>query len=164
MSRESIDSHERDLRLQAAIESEGLGPSVWRERDCITLAQAVIRALSPVCQGGRGRAPVFGLPAWIEGLTEQETILRMQREHGSMRKGWIELLDAEPLLRRVETGRLPAPGMIALTPARGFGIDRESAAARGPLLGVIGPDCALWVRTHEGLRRAHPAAALWEVA
>lgn len=53
--------------------------------------------------------------------------------------------------------------MIALTPARGFELDCALAPPRGPLLGVIGPDCALWVRAHDGLRRAHPVSEMWGV-
>ena len=151
-----MSNHERDLRLRNAMEREGLGPSAWRERDCVTLLRAVIREVS-------GQEPAFDLPAWTDGLGEQEAILRAAREHGTLRKGWLELLDGEPLLRRVPRGTLPAPGMVGLTAARGFELDRAAAPGHGPLAGVIGPDCALWVRTHEGLRRAYPVADMWEV-
>ena len=152
-----------------------------RERDCITLVRAIIRELS-------GREPIFELPAWADGLTEEETIRRAPREgrrssscppgpslteeetirrapreHGTLRQGWIELLDGEPRLRRVSKATLPASGMIALTSVRGLAVDRAEAPVRGPLLGVIGPDCALWVRSHEGLSRAWPVADRWEV-
>ena len=150
------ESHERDLRLRSVMEREGLGPSLWRERDCITLVRAIIRELS-------GREPIFELPAWADGLTEEETIRRAPREHGMLRQGWIELLDGEPRLRRVSKATLPASGMIALTSVRGLAVDRAEAPVRGPLLGVIGPDCALWVRSHEGLSRAWPVADRWEV-
>ncbi len=130
------ESHEHDLRLRSVMEREGLGPSLWRERDCITLVRAVIRELS-------GREPIFELPAWADGLTEEETIRRAPREHGTLRQGWIELLDGEPRLRRVSKATLPASGMIALTSVRGLAVDRAEAPVRGPLLGVIGPDCAL---------------------
>lgn len=151
-----MSNHERDLRLRKVMEREGLGPSAWREHDCITLVRAVIRELS-------GQEPAFDLPGWADGLGEQEAILRAPREHGTLRKGWIELLDGEPLLRRVGKPALPKPGMVGLTRVKGLGIDRAPTPGRGPLVGVIGPDCALWVRTHDGLRRAYPAAYLWEV-
>ena len=150
------DVHERDLRLRAVLEREGLGPSVWRKRDCITLVRAVIRELS-------GSEPALDLPGWAEGLGEQEAIRRAPREHGSLRNCWLGMLRNEPLLRRLSKATLPSPGMIALTPVRGFEINHAPAAIRGPLLGVIGPDCALWTRTHEGLARVHPAADMWEV-
>ena len=60
------------------MEREGLGASVWRERDCISLVRAVIREMS-------GSEPVFALPDWTDGLDEQEAILRAPREHGSLR-------------------------------------------------------------------------------
>ena len=151
------DVHERNLRLREVLEREGLGPSVWRERDCITLVRAVIRELS-------GREPTFDLPAWADGLEEQEAILRAPREHGTLRRCWLAMLSAEPLLRRAGKSELLAPGMIGLTPAKGFALDLAPKPIHGPLLGVIGPDCALWVRTHDGLRRAHPVTDMWEVA
>ena len=150
------DNHERRLRLRKAMEREGLGASVWRERDCISLVRAVIREMS-------GSEPVFALPDWTDGLDEQEAILRAPREHGSLRAVLIGMLEAEPLLKRVESRALPAPGMIGLTPAKGFHVERCEDSAHGPFLGVVGPDCALWLRTHDGLRRAHPIAELWEV-
>lgn len=150
------DTHERDLRLRNVMEREGLGPSKWRERDCITFVRAVIRELS-------GQEPTFNLPAWTETLGEQEVILRAPREHGAIRRGWLELLNAEPLLRRVNKGELPRPGMIGLTPAKGFGVDQVVAPARGPLIGVVGPDCAFWTRMHDGLKRAYPIVDYWEV-
>ncbi len=144
-------------RLRDAMEREGLGPSVWRRRDCITLVRSVIRELS-------GQEPTFDLPAWAQGLEEQEVIRRAPRHHGTLRRGWLQQLGKEPLLRPLPRRTLPAPGMIALTTVKGFEVAPGATPARGPLLGVIGPDCALWVRTHEGLRRAHPVAGLWEIA
>ena len=148
---------ERNRRLRDVMEREGTGPSIWRERDCITLIQAVIRELS-------GQEPVFGLPAWAEGLSEQKAIRRAAREHGTLRQCWLDLLAAEPLLIPVSAGGASAPGRIGLTPVKAFTLDRSTAPTRGPLIGVVGPDCALWIRTHQGLCRAHPAAAFWEVS
>ena len=150
------NNHERRLRLRRAMEREGLGPSVWGERDCISLVRAVIREMS-------GSEPVLALPGWTDGLDEQEAILRAPREHGSLRAVLIGMLEAEPLLKRVEKRVLPAPGMIGLTPAKGFHVERCEDPAHGPFLGVVGPDCALWLRTHDRLRRAHPIAELWEI-
>ena len=144
-------------RVRDVLEREGLEPSRWRERDCITLARAMIRELS------RSK-PAFDLPGWAEGLTEQEAIRRAPREHGSVRNCWLQMFKKEPLLKRLKRGTIPSPGMIALTPARGFEINHTPARIRGPLVGVIGPDCALWTKTHQGLARAHPIADLWEVA
>ncbi len=150
------DVHECNLRLREVLEREGLGPSVWRERDCITLVRAVIRELS-------GREPTFDLPAWADGLTEQEAIRRAPRKHGSVRNCWLQMFKKEPLLKPLKRGTLPAPGMIALTLVRGLEINHGPAPIHGPLVGVVGPDCALWTRTHEGLARAHPISDLWEV-
>lgn len=150
------DSHERALRLREVLEREGLGPSRWRERDCITLVRAVIRELS-------GSEPDFDLPEWATGLSEAETIRRASQHYGTLRRGWVQLLDAEPLLRRVAPGSQSEPGAIALTPARGISLDGVPTSIRGPLIGVIGPECAFWIRTSEGLRRARPVAELWEV-
>ena len=144
-------------RVRDVLEREGLEPSRWRERDCITLARAMIRELS------RSK-PAFDLPGWAEGLTEREAIRRAPREHGSVRNCWLQMFKKEPLLKRLKRGTIPSPGMIALTPARGFEINHTPARIRGPLVGVIGPDCALWTKTHQGLARAHPIADLWEVA
>ena len=143
-------------RVRDVLEREGLGPSRWRERDCITLARAMIRELS-------GSKPAFDLPGWAEGLTEREAIRRAPREHGSVRNCWLQMLSSEPLLKRLKRGTIPSPGMIALTPARGFEINHAPSLIRGPLIGVIGPDCVLWGRSNEGLARLHPIADLWEV-
>ena len=109
----------------------------------MTLVRAVIRELS-------GREPVFDLPAWADGLGEHETILRAFEEYGSLREGWRLLLDQEPLLRRF--AGTPKPGLIALSQKIEFAV-----------VGVIGTDCALWVRTHEGLKREPVSADIWEV-
>ena len=71
------------------------------------------------------------------------------------------MIEAEPLLRKVKRGTTPSPGMVGLTTVE-YHID-ATATAKGPLLGVFGPDCALWVRTHKGLRRAWPVLDKWEV-
>ena len=153
----AMSDHERKLRLRAVLEREGLGPSIWRKRDCITLVRAVIRELS-------GQESVFDLPPWAKGMNEQEAIRRAPREHGSVRNCWLEMFKKEPLLRRVKRGTLPSPGMIALTPVRGLEINHAPVAIRGPLVGVIGPGCALWTKIHEGLARVHPISDMWEVA
>ena len=137
-------------RLLDIMDREGRGPSRWRERDCVTFVRAVIRELS-------GREPHFDLPAWAAGLSAGETIVRAFDEYGSIRAGWRILLDQEPLLTRVSG--TPKPGMIALSQEIGFAADRCYA-----LLGVIGTDCALWVRTHEGLKREPVSADKWEVS
>ncbi len=151
----SVDQ-ERNRRLRDVMEREGTGPSIWRERDCITLIRSVIREFS-------GREPAFGLPAWAEGLTEEQVIRRAPREHGSARRCWLDMIGAEPLLSPVARRSAPSPGMIGLTPVKDFELDRAGTPTRGPMIGVVGPDCALWVRTHQGLCRAYPVADLWEV-
>lgn len=75
------NTHKLKRRLREAMDREGLGPSKWRKRDCVTLVRAVIRELS-------GSEPVFDLPAWADGMSEQEAIRRAPREHGTLRKGW----------------------------------------------------------------------------
>lgn len=149
-------TQERNRRLRAVMEGEGLGPSKWRQRDCITLIRAIVRELS-------GQEPTFDLPDKGRGLTEEEVFLRAPREYGSLHKAWVALLEGEPLLKRASRKTLGSPGMIGLTPVRGFGMEGAAIPTRGPLIGVIGPDCALWVRTHHGLSRAWPVAQLWEV-
>lgn len=151
-----VDAQERNRLLREVMEREGLGPSVWREKDCITLVRSVIRELS-------GSEPVFDLPEWAEGLDEQATIRHAPREHGTLRQGWLKMLENEPLLRHVVEHPRPVPGRIGLTPVKDIELDGATKPLGGPLIGVVGPDCALWVRMHEGLRRAHPVADLWEV-
>ncbi len=153
---EALSAHARKLRLREILEREGLGPSRWGERDCLTLARAAIGELS-------GVETSLALPAWAAGLSERQAILRAPRVHGSLRAAWLALLAAEPLLRRLPAGTPRRPGMLALTPAKGFTVGGLAPVEPGPMLGVIGPECALWVRAREGLRRADPAAELWEV-
>lgn len=149
-----MTDYERNLKIRDILNDEGTGSSVWGVRDCITLVRAAIRALS-------GQEPSFRLPDWADGLGEQQVIERAPGEHGSVRKGWLHVIDAEPLLRKVKRGTAPSPGMIGLTTVE-YHIDATSTA-KGPLLGVFGPDGALWVRTHKGLRRAWPVLDKWEV-
>ena len=59
----------RTRQVRVVLEREGIGPSVWGSRDCITLVRALIRELS-------GREPLFDRPIWAEGMTEREAILR----------------------------------------------------------------------------------------
>ena len=149
------NTHERNLRLRDVLEREGIGPSKWRQRDCITLVRAVIRELS-------GQEPKFTLPAWAEDLSEKETLRQAPRHYGTLRQGWIDLLEGEPLLHRLPEGVLPSPGMIALTPVRDFEVE-GAASVRGPWVGVIAPTCELLVRTPNGLASAWPIADLWEI-
>ena len=148
-------TQERNRRLRAVLEREGLGASKWRQRDCITLVRAVIRELSD-------QEPTFDLPSKAKGLSEKEVILRAPREYGSLRKAWVALMEGEPLLSRLPKGTLPRPGMIGLTPVRGFEME-GGTWSRGPLLGVIAPTCQLLVRTPQGLASASPVAEMWEV-
>ena len=67
----------RARQVRAVLEREGIGPSVWGERDCITLVRSMIRELS-------GHEPTFDRPAWAEEMTEREAILYAPREYGSL--------------------------------------------------------------------------------
>ena len=131
----------RARQVRTVLEREGIGPSVWCGRDCITLVRALIRELS-------GCEPVFDRPPWAEGMTEREAILHAPRECGSLGACLTALLDADPLLC-ARTGPLE-PGMIVLD-------------AKGRLA-VVGPDYEIWARTATGLVRvASPPALGWEI-
>ena len=120
----------RARQVRAVLEREGIGPSVWGERDCITLVRSMIRELS-------GSEPLFDRPAWAESMTDHEAILQAPREHGSLSNCLALLLDYDSLLKRKD-GPLE-PGMIVLD-ARGW-------------LGVVGPDYEIWRRTATGLEK-----------
>ena len=120
----------RARQVRAVLEREGIGPSVWGERDCITLVRSMIRELS-------GREPTFDRPIWADGLTEREAILHAPREYGSLGACLTALLDADPLLCAC-TGPLE-PGMIVLD-AKGW-------------LAVVGPDYEIWRRTATSLEK-----------
>ena len=122
----------RASQVRAVLEREGIGPSVWGERDCITLVRSMIRELSV------GREPLFDRPAWSEGMTEREAILQAPRECGSLWSCLAALLDADPSLHS-RTSRELEPGLIVLD-ARGW-------------LGVVGSDYQIWRRTATGLER-----------
>ena len=130
-------------------------------RDCFTLLRETIKALS-------GQEPGALLPEWAHDLTEIETKRRAPKVYGTLRKGWIEVLDNEPLLKRAVNypldthgSALPECGMIGMTGIKAH-ID-PGDPVRGPLVGVIGPDCGLWVRTNRGIRKAWSISELWEV-
>ena len=132
----------RARQVRAVLEREGIGPSVWCERDCITLVRALIRKLS-------GHEPLFDRPIWADGLTEREAILQAPREYGSLGACLTALLDADPLLC-ARTGPLE-PGMIVLD-GRGW-------------LGVVGSDYEIWRRTATGLERVvEPPVHAWDIS
>ena len=131
----------RARQVQAVLEREGIGPSVWGERDCITLVRSMIRELS-------GGEPTFDRPKWTAGMTERETILRAPREYGSLIEGWTGLLDADPLLKRSDAPL--KPGMVMVL--------------QSGWLGVLGQDYEIWARADGGLVRvASPPALVWEI-
>lgn len=138
----------RARQVRAVLEREGIGPSVWGERDCITLVRSMIRELS-------GGEPTFDRPKWAEERTERDAILHAPREYGSVMKCWAELLDADPLLKRSD-GPLK-PGMVIVL--------------QSGWLAVVGQDYEIWVRTTTGLSRVssggdHGAsfvALVWEI-
>ena len=132
----------RARQVRAVLEREGIGPSVWGERDCITLARALIRELS-------GCEPAFDRPPWAEGMTEREAILHAPRECGSLGACLTSMLDADPLLC-TRTGPLE-PGMIVLD-------------AKGRLA-VVGPDYEIWRRTATSLERVvEPPVHAWVIS
>ena len=132
----------RARQVRAVLEREGVGPSVWCKRDCITLVRSMIRELSI------GREPLFDRPAWANGMTERDAILHAPRECGSLAACLTALLDADPSLCG-RTGPLE-PGMIVLN-ARGW-------------LGVVGSDYQIWRRTATGLERiVEPPVRAWTI-
>ena len=128
--------------MQAVLEREGIGPSVWGTRDRITLVRALIRELS-------GGEPTFDRPTWAKGMTERVAILRAPREYGSVIKGWTGLLDADPLLKRSDGPLKPGNGGSARNPA-GWP--------------SVGQDYEIWARSATGLVRVvSPPALVWEI-
>ena len=123
------------------LEREGIGPSVWGERDCITLVRSMIRELS-------GGEPTFDRPKWSEGKTERDVILHAPRVYGSLIEGWACLLDADPLLKRTD-GPI-RPGDVLLL--------------KSGWLAVLGQDYEIWLRTAAGLTRASSESEVaWEI-
>ena len=131
----------RSRQVRTVLEREGIGPSVWCERDCITLVRALIRALS-------GGEPTFDRPKWTAGMTEREAILHAPHEGKSLFKCLSGLLDSDPLLKRKD-GPLE-PGNVLLLGA-GW-------------LAVVGQDYEIWVRTASGLSRVPGKPVIvWEI-
>ena len=120
----------REQTIRQVLEREGVGPSTWGSRDCITLVRAFIRELS-------GREPVFDRPNWAIDMTEREAILEAPIESGTLAACLTTLLDSDPMLRRATL--LLKPGMIVLD-GRGW-------------LGVVGPEYEIWRRIATGLER-----------
>ena len=131
----------RASQVRAVLEREGIGPSVWGERDCITLVRSMIRELS-------GGEPVFDRPAWAEGMTEREAILHAPRECGSLFKCLADLLDSDPLLKRRDHPL--GPGNVLLL------------NAGWPA--IVGQDYEIWMRTTTGLSRVlGKPVIVWEI-
>ena len=131
----------RARQVRAVLEREGIGPSVWGERDCITLVRSMIRELS-------GRDPLFDRPTWAEGMTEREAILQAPRECGSLFNCLADLLDSDPLLKR--SVGFVKPGDVVLL--------------KSGWLATLGQDYEVWMRTATGLSRVSGDIALaWEI-
>ena len=123
------------------LEREGVGPSTWGSRDCITLVRELIRKLS-------GREPVFDRPKWAIDMTERQAILEAPIASGTLAACLTTMLDSDPSLCR--TTLLPKPGMIVLD-AKGW-------------LGVVGSDYEIWRRTKDGLERVvNPPVRAWAI-
>ena len=132
----------RASQVRAVLEREGIGPSVWGGRDCITLVRSLIRELS-------GHEPVFDRPAWAEDMTEREAILHAPREQGSLFNCLSLLLDHDPLLKRKFLIPLK-PGYVVLL--------------KSGWLAIVGQDYEIWARSTTGLARVSGDVALaWEI-
>ena len=131
----------RARQVRAVLEREGIGSSVWGERDCITLVRSMIRELS-------GGEPTFDRPSWTADMTEREAILNAPRECGSLFNCLADLLDSDPLLkRRVDFVK---PGDVVLL--------------QSGWLATLGQDYEIWMRTATGLSRVSGDIALaWEI-
>ena len=134
------------------MERHGLGPSVWRERDCFSFVTAALKA-----QGVAN--PSFALPEPLRAATsEAGAIARGIAEYGSLRAAWLEVIAGEPRLREVGLDAMH-PGCVGLT-ADEYALS-GMAPDGGPALVVIGADCKAYARTPRGLAVAHPVERIW---
>lgn len=132
------------------IEKHALGPSIWGERDCFTFVSDCIRGLTAE---DHHMEPIFLPPDWVYDGTEKEAIRMAIKEHGSVRKFWIDMIFGEPYLTPVPMSSPPQPGMICLTQSKPYdGL---------PRVGVLGSELSLWTRTHEGISTSWPISRMY---
>ena len=139
-------------RVREAIEAEGLGPSLWKKRDCISFVRAVISA--------HGAGSSFALPEQLRLVRSEAGAARKAiKVFGSLRQGWEWAIANEPLLVPWEGD--PLPGMIGLTADEYLldGIYRGEGAA----LCAYGPDLLPYARTPSGIMVADPISKVWRV-
>ena len=138
--------------VNSAIESEGIGESIWGERDCVSFIRAVISA--------HGIEPQFSLPQGYDHVkSELEAIKETIRRFGSMKLGWLDAIKREPSLQIWE--KEPVTGMICMS--------KETYTLNGlegnygPVLGVFGADMQPWARTPLGIAVIHPIEYVWRI-
>ena len=134
------------------LETQGMGNSVWRHKDCVTFIQEAIRA--------NGVEPAFSLPAGFEDVVSELQAIKLTIEKfGSMREGWLDAIKREPALK--EWDGLPSTGMICMS-AKDYVINNEKGD-HGPVLAVYGADLLPWARTQTGIGVVHPIEKVWNV-
>ena len=81
--------------VRDAIETEGLGPSEWKRRDCISFVRAVIAA--------HGVEPSFKLPEELKLVrSERGAVKKAIKVFGSLTDGWLNAIAREPHLEPYE--------------------------------------------------------------
>ena len=136
-----------------AIETQGVGDTIWRERDCVTFIRAIIKA--------HGVEPKFSLPQGYEHVeSELEAIKETVKRFGSMEAGWIDAIMREPAL--MEWDKEPRTGMLFLSETE-FTFNGQKGE-HGPVIGVFGADLKPWARTPNGIAIVHPIKSIWRIA
>ena len=138
--------------ITQVIETQGIGETVWKEKDCVTFIRAAIKA--------HGIEPQFSLPQGYENIdTELDAIKKTIKQFGSMRIGWFDAIAREPALQEWE--KEPRVGMIGMTKEH-YTLNNIEGTY-GPILAVYGADLKPWARTPTGIAVANPIAHIWRI-
>ena len=140
----SLTRRQRNLVVRDVLEREGVGTSIWGERDCVTLILELVVAFSDT------RPVDPRLPS--ESI--KQFLVRQKQLHSTIRKAWVHNLNQISSLKVFTFSKIQ-PGMIALTKNK-FDCPRGVPVYPGPVVTIIDSGYRAWARMTEGIAEVHP--------
>ena len=134
--------------VRDVLEKQGLGVTVWHERDCISMVRALIHALT-------GNPSEFGAEAWA-CKSHEDCLQTADALYGGLEGGYLKMLNDEPSLHRNLEGQ-QSIGDVGLSKVP---VERGRL---GPVLCIVGPGYRAWTRFSSGIRVVPSPYCLWSV-
>ena len=140
--------------VREVLEREGLGESVWRENDCISMVRGIIRSLS-------GQDNEFGMEAW-ECEDYEDCCKTAVNRYGTLEKGYFKLLKDESRLTRCQKNQ-KSIGNVGLSRVLIGKCAEQDPGGFIPVFCVIGPGYHAYTRAMSGIRPVPFPYAVWSV-